>query len=673
MIPEQEQNPTLQHPTPESVDFPAAPEHDMLDDRTALASRSRIVFYILAIALGLFSILWVYLDELVHSSVAVGNAVPPIPALGAILILVCGAYLAYRIAHKSLIGRSHILLIYIGITVAAALASRASLVFFFGAVTSPQYLAATQPEMKQVASYFPSWLALPQGEAVRHFYEGSRSGAIPWNVWAVPLLAWGSFLFVLMLVLYALLALLRRSWMEEERLAYPIVQIPLRLVGSGSGPSIWRNPLLWIGFGLSSAFDGMNMLHAFYPSVPSMGVYFDIGTLFANRPWSVLTPLWISFRPEIFGIAYLMPTDVLLTTWVTYLSLCFSDVARAAMGAQVERTAYDYQEIGMGAFLCMFVILMKRAMPTIRRTWAEAVRRERRDRDEPFSALSLWLILILGTLFMVVWLYAAGLSLWIAVAHLTLLIAVAIVYARVRAETGAPGIYLFPFWQQQNMLFNFFGSEGVGGGSARALTVFASLGGLSRGYYPEVSAYGTEGMSLAAKARFPQRRVTTAVLAGLLLGLVFGGYMYLHAGYRYGLSQLPGNYQLSLVTQQYTTLTQMLSTPKRPQPDLIFQTCLGGILALTLSFLRQRLFWFPFHPIGFALASAYGFHLWAPFLIVWTAKVLILRLGGDRTYRRLVPLFLGFALGRYLFAGIVWGLLGMTGNPAVESYEIHFG
>jgi hypothetical protein len=103
------------------------------------------------------------------------------------------------------------------------------------------------------------------------------------------------------------------------------------------------------------------------------------------------------------------------------------------------------------------------------------------------------------------------------------------------------------------------------------------------------------------------------------------------------------------------------------------QTFIGGGIALALNLLRQRLFWFPFHPMGFAMASAYGFHLWAPFLVVWVLKTLILRLGGHAGYRRLVPLFLGIALGRYLFAGIVWGVFGFFGHPATATYVIQFG
>src|SRR5262249_52823748 len=145
-----------------------------------------------------------------------------------------------------------------------------------------------------------------------------------------------------------------------------------------------------------------------------------------------------------------------------------------------------------------------------------------------------WGMLVLGSAAMVIWLRVAGMPLWAATTHLFLLIAVAVGYARMRAETGARMIYLFPFWEQQDMMMKFFGSQAIAGGSERALAAFASLGGLSRGFYPEVCAYGTEGMSLAAHARFPQRRVTQAVVVGIFLGLLLGGYLYLAAYYRDG-------------------------------------------------------------------------------------------------------------------------------------------
>jgi hypothetical protein len=638
-----------------------------------MSSEGKVWYVLLAIALAILAILWVIANEYVHESIGVGGSVPPIPALAALLLLSGAAVIAHRIGWRTFLTHRRILLVYLLITFSAAICSRASMIFFFGYITTPQYLAATRPEMARIASLFPSWFALPVGEAARQFFEGSPTGKVPWEVWIWPLVAWFVFLFLLLLTLYALLALLRKSWMEGERLTYPIVQIPLRLLGTDRQPSLFRNPTMWVGFGMAAMFDGVNMIHALYPPFPSIGISWDVGAYFVDRPWSGLAPMWVSYRPEIFGVAYLMPTDVLLTAWVSYLLLRLSAVIRIALGDPMESGYYDYQEIGMGAFVCLFFILLRRAWPELKVSLAAALSGRKGMEDEPLSPRWAWGILLFGTLGMISWLCFAGLPLWLAAAHLFLLIAVAVVYARIRAETGAPGIYLYPFWQQQNMLLNFFGSQGVSGGNAQVLTIFASLGGLSRGYYPEICAYGAEGMNIAGRARFSQGVISGVVIAGILLGLIVGGYFYVTLAYQQGIHKLAGQYQLWLVRQQYDTLVQMLATPAQPKPSLIFQTFLGGWIALLLNLMRQRLFWFPFHPVGFALASAYGFHLWAPFLVVWLLKVLILRLGGDQGYRRLLPLFLGIALGRYLFAGIFWGLMGLFDSPATRTYEIHFG
>jgi hypothetical protein len=673
-------------------------------------------------------------NEVIHASIQVGNSVPPIPSLTAVLVLAAALALWRRATTDPEVdrstrppttvregsvggrwsvvsGRANILTLYIFLTVAASVPSTAAMSFFFAFLTVPRYLSVTQPAYRPIAEAFPTWYAPPDTDVVMRMYRGATDGAVPWHAWAAPLVAWGGFLFLLILTLYAALALLRRPWMEGERLSYPMVQIPLRLLETDSsrrggatmraGPRpLWRDPVMWIGFLLEAGFDAVNMLHTAYPSVPSLGTSFDVGGLFPDRPWSALSPFVISYRPEIFGIGYLMPTDVLLTTALSYLALRLSTVWRVAAGQDVPSTPYDYQELGIGAFLALFGLILYRALPSLRASLREAVRLRNAEcgmrigegtsssnphtafriphSDEPLSARAAWLILLLGTGAMLVWLRMAGLALWLAAAHLLILMAVAIVYARMRAETGAPMIYLFPFWQQQTVLTNFLGTEGLAGGDARSFILFNSLGGLSRGYYPQICAYGAEGMSLAAHARFSQRRVTLAVIAGLVMGLLLGGYLYMTAYYEKGGLLLDGGsgrggYRIYLATQQYEQLARQLAHPESPKLDRIAQTFLGGGLATAFGLLRQRLLWFPLHPMGFAMASAYGYHLWAPFLSVWALKTLILRLGGHTAYRRLVPLFLGIALGRYLFAGIFWGLMGVFGSPVTQSYAIHFG
>ncbi|MCC6446304.1 MAG: hypothetical protein IT210_22975 [Armatimonadetes bacterium] len=631
---------------------------------------------LLALALAALAVWWVYRDEVVYTCMQVGAAVPPIPALAALLLLLGGAYVAARRRGVSA-RRGYILWVFLLISVAAS-ATTPGVVAFFAHATLPQYLAATQDDMARVARHFPAWYAPPPGEAIRQLYEGNPDGPIPWGVWLLPLLNWFVLIFLLMLTIYAILALFRQCWMEHERLSYPIVQIPLRIVEGGKG-GIWRSPLLWAGLAISGGLDALNMLHAFYPAVPAVDISVMISSWFPNRPWNALDPMWISYRPEIFGIAYLMPSDVIFTASLSYILLRLSSVARSALGEDIASTAYDYQELGIGAFLALFALLVWRARVPLGQSFRQALGFQARTagQNEPMSPRMAWGILLLGPAAMIFLLHQAGLPVWLAAAHLSLLIIVAVVYSRVRAETGATSIALFPFWQQQYMLTNFLGSRLLAGTSDQALTIFASLGGLSRNYYPEVGAYGAEGMSLAARAPFPQRRVTGAVFIGLTLGLILGGYWFIGAAYRYGMNQIAGGtghggYSTYLATEQFNGLIRTFSSPEGPKPGLIFQTLLGSGIVLIFSALRQRFFWFPLHPLGFAVASAYGGHLWMPFMVVWVFKSIVWRFGGSKGYRRLIPFFLGIVFGRYLFTGIIWGLLGCFGHPVTKTYGIHF-
>jgi hypothetical protein len=651
-----------------------SPEKEAHGTTTTLARRewTRAALVLLAVGLGVLAVLWVTTVEYRFRAIQIGGAVPPIPALAAVILLIGTAALLRRRRVPD-DWQKYVLRLYLFIAVAATVPSTASMTFLFAQITTAQYLQ-DKPGNEPLIGALPTWYAPAAGAPIRRFFEGARDGQVPWEVWLGPLVGWAVFLMALLVTLYALLALLRRSWMEDERLAYPIVQLPVQLVGTENTPSYWRNSLFWIGFAFAAAFDGVNMLHALVPSFPAWGNGFDLAAGLVEKPWTALSPLWVSYRPEIIGIAYLMPMDVLLTVWFSYIALRFSHALRLALGEPIVSGAYDYQELGIGSFLCLFVLLLLRAAPALTESFRAAVRGRPTEeaQNEPLSPRAAWSILAIGPALMLLWLQAAGLPLWLGGLHLLLLIAVAVVYARMRAETGTPMLYLFPFGQQQTLLYNLFGSATLGGAGGASLPILASLGGLSRGFYPEICAYGAEGMSLAARARFPQRHVTAAYIGGALLGLVLGGWLYLSYCYRYGADQLGGQFQMNLMRQQYSNVAQMVRTATQPKDELILQTILGAGLTFALNDLRQRFLGFPFHPLGFAMATSYGYHLWAPFLLVWMVKGAILRFGGQIGYRHLLPFFLGLALGRYLFAGIIWGLLGLMDSPAVQSYHIHF-
>jgi hypothetical protein len=365
-----------------------------------------------------------------------------------------------------------------------------------------------------------------------------------------------------------------------------------------------------------------------------------------------------------------MSADVLFTAWLTYLILRFTNVLRTAIGYEVVSTAYDYQELAAGAYLGMMAVLIWMALR------ARGKGQGTRGRfSSSFILHPSSLIALIGFAYMVWWLARAGLTWWVGGLHVAVIISFALVYARMRAETGAPLIYLFPFWQQQKLLLNVFGTSALGGGAS--LAILASLGWICRGTFPELAAFQIEAMDIGERAHLKPRHLTACVLTALPFGLLVAYYFYLTKAYQFGFNLLDsgtvqGGYRVFLGNQQYRELLQWQAQPTPPNVSLIFQTLLGfgitvGMVALRSVFLR-----FPLHPMGFVMVTSYGFHLWAPFMAVWACKLLIFKLGGARLYRRLVPFFLGIVFGHYLVAGVVWGGLSLYDPETARRYIIHF-
>jgi hypothetical protein len=93
------------------------------------------------------------------------------------------------------------------------------------------------------------------------------------------------------------------------------------------------------------------------------------------------------------------------------------------------------------------------------------------------------------------------------------------------------------------------------------------------------------------------------------------------------------------------------------------------MFTIGLASIRFRLLKFPFSPLGFAVANAYGTMTpyWGPFFVVWLLKAVILKSGGAPLYKRFVPFFLGLVVGQYFTAGIVWTTISVFANPEVSS------
>ena len=89
----------------------------------------------------------------------------------------------------------------------------------------------------------------------------------------------------------------------------------------------------------------------------------------------------------------------------------------------------------------------------------------------------------------------------------------------------------------------------------------------------------------------------------------------------------------------------------------------GIVVTLFLVVMRARFAWFPFNPLGYALAPTWSLmDFWFPFLLAWMLKVVLARYGGMKMYRRGAPFMLGLILGEFTMA-VFWALMNL---PAIH-------
>ena len=82
--------------------------------------------------------------------------------------------------------------------------------------------------------HIPTWLAVKSPRVLDGFYNGDSTlyTSATLNAWVPPVLSWSSFVIALWLTLLAVTVFLRKQWTENERLNYPIVQLPLALTSN---------------------------------------------------------------------------------------------------------------------------------------------------------------------------------------------------------------------------------------------------------------------------------------------------------------------------------------------------------------------------------------------------------------------------------------------------------
>ena len=627
----------------------------------------------MAIGLIFLSVWWIVYSEMRTQVTEITSTSLPMGVIFLLFLLCFGNALIARYFGKNLLSGPELAIIYTLTAVGSSLAGIGMVGFMMPALANPFYYNNATNHWAKLANPAPWFWAPHDPQAIRAFYLGN-STLYTWEhlqAWLAPVLYWGLFFMVLLGFFLCVALLLRRQWIEQERLSYPIIVLPMEMTLYPDGFfGFLRQRGLLIGFLIPVVLQTINSLNYLFPSVPYIPVKptingpLDLGPLFTTPPWNALGYFPLAFHPNTIGLAYLLPADVSFSCWFFYLVRKGLDVFCTAMGWRspqsspvVNRIPYSPEQ-GVGAWIAMAIMVLWLARRELKRYGAAAFRfRGCHDKEAASLRWAVWgaLVSFGGMVYLI---GIGGMPITLVLVMLLVVIAYLLALTRIRVDAGTAW-HFGPFIPAQEVVANWVGPATL---SPASVSTLAFHEWYNLDYRSMTVPHLFEGYRMAYAGRSSARRLTWAMFLCMLVGYFVACWASLQLYYTYGAATAHVNPWRIQMGQIPWNLAQAHQQSLQHYPDWpgIEGMVAGALITFLLFYTRSQFTWWPFHPAGYAIGNTFITDLlWCPFLVGWLAKVLILRYGGMQSYRRALPFFIGLILGDYVIA-CLWSLAGVA-------------
>ena len=515
-------------------------------------------------------------------------------------------------------------------------------------------------------------------DAVVRLYRGRSD--VPWDVWIEPLAWWVALLTLIFGAQYCIGCLIRRQWLDNEKLMFPHAAMVNELLSEGESdrPSIYRDRLFWTGVGVSAFMLLLDGLNRYIPDVPTLGLHsLSLAPFFVEPPWDAMIPN-LSFQPWLVAISYLLTTEITFSIWFFAL---FDNLMRAFADALTlpghVRAAWLSFPLNSGSdtvgAVAVFVgVLIWTGREHVIRIVRRSVGLESDSADHERSELLSYRAAFWGFWFcavgILIWASAVGLSVWYT-ALIFAIYALAIVFvSRVVAEIG-----LFSpenSWEPHTVALNitgYPGGEAAIGAMAGAAKppLLKTLSVFSFMWAPLLTGpHMLPLILLGAKVTdddFSSRRwlsrltllafpIAMAIFAWRFLVSIYdGGALNSQVFWFQSHTWLFGN---ELVRDKLLRETAWSTN----WTEVLFMG-FGGLVMAFLLYMRRTFYWWPLHPIGY-VATGINRGLWFSVLIGWSIKRAVLKYSGGEAFKRLTGFFVGLFFGQFAMAAL-WRIVGL--------------
>jgi len=632
--------------TPTKIPVPAAP---------AYQPRVKVHILLLGLVLVGFNSYWVLMGTEVWHSTQLTIASLFFNAVFTLFILVLVNLVVQKLAPRLGMSQADLQTLYVMIVMLTTISGHTMMGYLMPALAHAFRFASPENEWEQLfGSYIPSWIAVTDREVLRGFYQGDSTlyTAEHIRAWIPPVLAWSCFVIALWMVLLAFTVFLRKQWTENEKLNYPIVQLPIAMTSDPVG--FFTNRWMWMGFAVAGAVELLNGLSYLYPSIPSLPIKGKTIGQFSSKPWSAMGPIYVSFYPFSIGLMFFTPLDLSFSCWFFYVVGRIQAIVTDAIGA---RDIYSLEQ-QTGAWIAFGFIPLWMG----RRYYLRIVRKvfDKRypldDSREPMTYRTAATVFSVGLAFLIFFCHQMGMSFWAIGLFFLIYFPMVVGVTRIRAEIGPP-LHQLIFVDPGRTMSLLLGTRRLGASNLTGLTFL----------YPFVRCFRAHPMPSELEAfRLAERtRIGySQMLVGMVLAIVFGVFitfwLYLHTMYQMGAGSKARGWIVYMGWETFNRLQTWLVHPDDTKVAEMGVIAGSFLFTIFLMFMKLRFLWWPLHPGGYVLVTGTGMAgLWFVIFLSWAIKATILKMGGVRLYRKTVPFFLGLILGDYTL-GCVWSLIGLA-------------
>ncbi|MCS7254623.1 MAG: hypothetical protein NZ781_11455 [Armatimonadetes bacterium] len=503
-------------------------------------------------------------------------------------------------------------------------------------------------------------------EVVRMFYEGTQEGTpLPVSFWIIPIISWGILAFIFFASLFCLSIILRRQWLEYDRLTFPLTHPPLEMTEGIDEPRTFlsfllRQRLIWLGAVIPFVIHTINGLNFYFPSVPQIRLTFPLNPYLTGFIFSQIGPFIAIVHFSVIGVSFLLPSDLAFSLWFFFFVFMAQSIMLTCFGMQPPNfpgyatPAHAGLQM-LGAFFAIVAHMLwsfSKITARIEGNEASALRK---------ATIGFFCCLIAAT----VWCTLAGASFFVSLLSWVVLFFIAIALTRFVSEGGLLFIQAF---RPSDLFIALVGTRPF---SERHMTVMAFVEKVFMfDLRTFLMPFFMDSYRIAKVANIPINGLVKAMWLSIVISLVSSSWSFLRLVYRRGantMMQNAGAWFLQHSPRQVLDFTvAYFDQPRQPTPLSRGCFIIGFIVTLLLYRLRQLLIWFPLHPIGYAMGPSWPMiQLWFSTMLGWLLKALLLHYGGLSAFRRWRPFFLGLLIGEYLTAGI-WLVIdyscGKTGH-----------